>query len=266
MGAPLVDLLLERGVGVTALVRADAAARALRERGATVIRGDLASPGPWRDAAADADVVFHAGQPRMVPPLRGRHVRRLARQSRQAADALAYCVGPDAVVVMASCGIGDADGPLRISGPAQAAEAGLSETALRVVRVPWAYGPAGFIRDIARGLQMRRVRIVGPGHNRIALVGARDAAAALVAAASAPPGRYGVSEADAPTQVELIHHLCEGRGATRPDHLPPGMASLSMGGVVVEALMADQHVPGAPPPGFVPAQAWRRDLLDALIG
>lgn len=266
VGAPLVDLLLERGVDITALVRADAPSRALRERGVTVIRGDLSSPAAWRRAAAEADVVFHVGLPRMVPPLRGRHVRALARQSRQAAGALADAVGADALVVMASCGIGDATGPLRISGPAAEAEDALSVTGLRVVRLPWAYGPAGFIRDLARGLQMRRVRIVGPGGNRIALVGARDAAAALVAAASAPPGRYGVAEAQAPSQVELIHHICVGRGATRPDHLPPRMASLSMGGVVVEALTADQQVPGAPPPGFVHAQEWRRDLLDALIG
>lgn len=231
-----------------------------------MIRGDLSSPAAWRGAAADAEVVFHAGQPRMVPPLRGRHVRRLARHSREAGEAIASAVGPAGTVVMASCGIGAGGAPIGISEPAQHAEGALSGTALRVVRLPWAYGPAGFIRDIARGLQMRRVRIVGPGDNRIALVGARDAAAALVAAADAPPGRYGVAEADAPTQVELIHHLCTGRGATRPDHLPPRMASLSMGGVVVEALMADQHVPGTPPPGFTHAQEWRRDLLDALIG
>lgn len=251
---------------VTALVRADAPARALRERGVTVIRGDLSSPAAWRGAATDAEVVFHAGQPRMVPPLRGRHVRRLARQSRGAAEAIASAVGPDAPVVMASCGIGAGGGPLRIAEPAHEAEDALAVTALRVVRLPWAYGPAGFIRDIARGLQMRRVRIVGPGDNRIALVGARDAAAALLAAAHAPTGRYGVAEADAPTQVELVHHLCAGRGATRPDHLPPAMASLSMGGVVVEALSADQRVPGSPPPGFALEQHWRRDLLDALIG
>jgi len=247
-------------------VRADAPARALRERGVTVIRGDLSSPAAWQSAAADAEVVFHAGQPRMVPPLRGRHVKRLARQSRQSAEAIAGAAGPGATVVMASCGIGDGTGPVRISEPAQQAEGALSATGPRIVRLPWAYGPAGFIRDIARGLQMRRVRIVGPGDNRIALVGARDAAAALVAAASAPPGRYGVAEPDVPTQVELIHHLCAGRGATRPDHLPPGMASFSMGGVVVEALTADQRVPGSPPPGFSFSQEWRRDLLDALIG
>lgn len=253
-------------MAVTALVRADGPARALRERGVTVVRGDLSSPAAWCGAAADADVVFHAGQPRMVPPLRDRHVRRLARQSRDAAAAIADAVGPGATVVMASCGIGAGRAPLRIAEPAHDAEGALSGTGLRVVRLPWAYGPAGFIRDIARGLQMGRVRIVGPGDNRIALVGARDAAAALLAASAAPPGRYGVEESDSPTQVELVHHLCAGRGARRPDHLPPRMASLSMGGVVVEALIADQHVQGAPPPAFAHVQQWRRDLLDALIG
>jgi hypothetical protein len=38
-----------------------------------------------------------------------------------------------------------------------------------------------------------------------------------------------------------------------------------MGGVVVEALLADQRVPGAPPPGFEPVQDWRRDLIESLI-
>jgi uncharacterized protein YbjT (DUF2867 family) len=261
-----VDLLVERGITVTALARSDAAAHALRERGASVVRGDLSQPAAWQGAAASADVIFHAGQPRMVPPLRGRHVKRLVRQSRGAAEALAGALGPDATVVMASCGLGAEGAPLRIAEPSQEAERALSGPGLRVVRIPWAYGPGGFIRDIARGLQMGRMRIVGPGGNRIALVGARDAAAALLAAADAPPGRYGIEEADAPTQVEFIHHLCAGRGATRPDHLPPRMASLSMGGVVVEALMADQRVPGGPPPGFSAEQAWQRDLLDALIG
>lgn len=251
---------------MTALVRADAPARELRERGVRVIRGDLASPAAWRGAAGDADVVFHAGQPRMVPPLRGRHVRRLSRHAGQAATAITDAAGPDATLVMASCGIGAGDAPLRIADPARHAEEALPADRARVVRMPWAYGPGGFIRDLARGLQMRRVRIVGPGDNRIAVVGARDAAMALLAAADAPPGRYGVAEADSPTQVELIHHLCAGRGAPRPDHLPPRMASLSMGGVVVEALMAHQRVPGTPPPGFAFAQQWRRDLLDSLVG
>jgi len=229
------------------------------------VRGDLASASAWAHSVGDADVVFHAGGPRMAPPLRRRHVRRLEARARHGARAVAAAAAPDAAIVVASCGIGDARGPLVIAAPALAGEEEVPRDVARVVRLPWAYGPGGFIRDVARGLQMRRFRIVGPGTNRIALIGASDAAAAILAAAAAPPGVYGVEEASAPTQVELVHHLCAGRGAPRPDHLPPRFASLSMGGVVVEALLADQRVPGAPPPGFEPAQDWRRDLIESLI-
>jgi hypothetical protein len=44
------------------------------------------------------------------------------------------------------------------------------------------------------------------------------------------------------------------------------MASLSMGSVVVQALVADQRVQGAAPPGFVSGQVWEHDLLGALRG
>ncbi len=265
MGTPLVDLLIAQGVEVTALCRTDASARDLRERGALAVRGDLDAPGAWQGHVAGADVVFHAASPGIAPPLRGRQMRRLERLAAQGALAVSDAAAPGATLVMASCGLGDGTGPLRIAHPALAAEAALAGPSTRVVRLPWVYGPGGFIRDLARGLQMRRVRIVGPGGNHLALVGARDAAAALVAAAAAPPGRYAAVEDDRPTQTELVHHLCAGRGALRPDHLPPGIAALSMGGVLVEAMLADQAVPGDPPPGFVHAQRWRDDLLGALV-
>lgn len=106
---------------------------------------------------------------------------------------------------------------------------------------------------------------MGPGGNRIALIGARDAAAAILAAAAASPGVYAAVEPDGPTQVELVHHICAGRGALRPDHTPPAMAAVAMGGPVVRALTTDHWVDLLPPPGFVPSQSWRDDLLAALI-
>ncbi len=252
-------------MAVTALVPADdGTARALRERGVSVIRGDLAAPGPWQQAAADAGVIVHAGLPQLEPPVRGRQITHLAREAAEGARNLRGAIDAGADVVTASLWIGDADGPLQISSPALAAEDALAGDRTRAVRMPWPYGPAGFLRDVARGLLMRRVRIVGSGGNHIALVGARDAAAALASAADAPPGRYAVSEHDPPTQVGLVHHLCAGIGAPRPDHLPPRLASFTMGGVIVEALVADQRVPGPPPPGFAATQEWRRDLQDAL--
>ena len=169
-------------------------------------------------------------------------------------------------LVLASCAIGDARGALEIARPALAAEAVLRGPDLRIVRLPWAYGPSGFICDISRGLQMRRFRMVGPATNHIALIGARDAAAALIAAAGSPPGTYAVAEDGPPTQMELVHLICAARRAPRPDHLPPRMAGMSMGSVVVDAITAEQSVDVRPPPGFAFAQRWDRDLTDALSG
>ena len=172
----------------------------------------------------------------------------------------------DRPLVVGSCAIGDSKGALEIARPALAAEAALRGSDARIVRLPWAYGPSGFICDMSRGLQMRRFRMVGPATNRIALIGARDAARALIAAAAAPPGTYAVAEPDPPTQMELVHHLCAARKAPRPDHLPPRMAGMSMGSVVVDALTADQRVAVVAPDGFVPAQRWERDIAGALRG
>ena len=253
------------GVEVTALARGQEGARRLADAGAVVVRGDLGEVARWDARASEAEVIFHVGLPRMVPPLRRRHLKKAEREAVAGAEIVGQ-VADGRPVVMASCAIADASGPLEIARPALAAEAVLHSAGARIVRLPWAYGPSGFICDISRGLQMRRFRMVGPAQNRIALVGARDAAAALIAAASAPPGTYAVAEADLPTQVELVHHLCAARTAPRPDHLPPRMAAMSMGSVVVDAITAEQRVDVAPPPGFTPSQRWERDLTDALAG
>lgn len=260
-----MQVLLSRGVQVIALARADRGARALADVGAEVVRGDLGELGRWEGAAGRADVVFHVALPRMAPPVRGRHVKRAEREAAAGADLIRQASG-GRPVVLASCAIAAARGPLRIAAPARAAEAVLAGPGTRIVRLPWAYGPSGFLCDVSRGLQMRRFRMVGPAGNRIALIGALDAAEALVAGAGAPPGTYAVAESAPPTQQELVHHMCAARNAQRPDHLPPRMAAMSMGSVVVEALTADQRVPGDPVPGFTPAQRWDEHMMPALGG
>ena len=261
MGRHLVDELILGGVDVTVLVRSDSGADALRAAGATVIRGDLGRPSGWERAARDADVVFHAALPRITPPLRHRQLRTLAKKAEAGAATLRDVVGGDTNVVVLSCAIGDSRGPLSIAEPGLAAERGLRGTGTRVVRLPWAYGRTGFLADMQRGLVMRRFRIVGSGTNTIALISARDGARAAMAAADAPPGTYSAAEDSLPTQQELVHHICVTRGVPRPDHLPPRIASVSLGGVVVEALVADQVVTALPLPGFRPRHAWREALV-----
>lgn len=265
MGGALVHALLGDGVEVTALVRGAAGAARLADAGARVVRGDIGESGRWESRAADADVLFHVGLPRMAPPIRRRHLARAEREARAGAEVMRH-VARGRPLVMASCALGDASGPLDIARPARAAERVLSGTDARVVRLPWAYGPSGFLCDISRGLQMRRFRMVGPAGNRIAVLSAGDAAAALRAATHAQPGTYAVEEPEAPTQQDLVALMCRERGATRPDHLPPRMARLSMGSVAVQAITADQRVEGAPLPGFRCTDRWELDMMNALGG
>ncbi len=265
MGGALVEALLEGGSEVTALVRGDAAARRLADMGATVVRGDIGQSVYWDRRAEAADVIFHLGLPRLLPPMRGRHLRKAEKEAAAGAEVIReVAAGGD--VVMSGCAIATDAGPLALARPALAAEAVLAGPATRVVRLPWAYGPQGFLCDISRGLQMRRFRMVGPAVNHIAVVGARDAADALLAAASAPAGTYTLAEVEPPTQEQLVNHICLSRGAPRPDRLPPAMARGSMGGVFVEAFTADQRVEPAPPPGFIARQRWDRDMMEAFAG
>jgi nucleoside-diphosphate-sugar epimerase len=261
-----VQALVDAGTPVTALARTDSGARRLHEIGAKVLIGDIGESVRWERAAREADVIFHLGLPRLTPPLRGRHIRKLEREAAAGAQ-IVRDVADGRDLVMSTCAIRSSAGPLDIARPGLAAEAAMvGALGARIVRLPWAYGPSGFICDVSRGLQMRRFRIVGAGDNRLALVGARDAAAAIIAASTAPVDRYAVAEASAPTQVELVHHMCTTRGVPRPDHLPPRMATLSMGGVVVQAVTADQQVDVAPPPGFTHQQQWQTHLMEALAG
>lgn len=265
MGGALVRALLEDGVEVTVLARGSAGAGRLADDGARVVRGDIGEVGRWEARVADAEVVFHVGLPRMVPPVRRRHLGRAEREARAGAEVMLH-VAAGRPLVMASCALQGTAGPLDIARPARAAEQVLAGSDARIVRLPWAYGPSGFLCDISRGLQMRRFRMVGPADNRIAVVSARDAAAALRAAVHAPPGTYAVAEPVAPTQEDLVALMCRERGATRPDHLPPLMARMSMGSVVVQAITADQRVDEALPPGFACTDRWDRDMMDALGG
>jgi nucleoside-diphosphate-sugar epimerase len=57
LGGAVVDALLARGDDVVSLARGDYPA--LRERGVTTLRGDLADPASARAAVAGCDVVFH---------------------------------------------------------------------------------------------------------------------------------------------------------------------------------------------------------------
>jgi nucleoside-diphosphate-sugar epimerase len=164
------------------------------------------------------------------------------------------------------------DDPVRdeiaLARAAAAAEAGLAGPGLRIVRVPWIHGPGGLMRDLIVGLRVRRYRIVGTGGNSWAMLGADDAAAALVAALGAPPGAYSAAEDEIPTQSEVVGVICGVPGHRHPDHTPLALAAMSMGGAMSQALSASLAIrTGAlAARGWAPRQDWRAELVRLAEG
>jgi nucleoside-diphosphate-sugar epimerase len=273
VGRALVARLTAEGTRVIALARSAAAADVVRDAGAEPVFGDLTRPEAWEAEAVTASRVFHLGLPRLPLPLRTRAVGRLVRDATAGAAALRAAVGLGRRVTMAStalvfgdCPVAAGDdhpaAPAAMARPAFGAEQALSDPELRVVRLGWVYGEEGILFDLLAGLRSGRFRVVGPGDNRWALISPTDAAAALVAASEGPPGTCTAAEPVAPTQLELIRHVCEVTGLRRPDHMPPAMAALSLGGATAAALRTSMQVrtDRLTALGWGPADDWRRDL------
>lgn len=279
VGRALIARLSASGVRVLATARTPAAERMVRDAGAEPLHTDLANLGAWTREAAPADVVFHLGLPRLDPPLRPAGARRRARAAASDARTLAAVAG-DRPVVLASTGLlyGDRDVPAVDGDPAPggpavaraaaAAERELAGPELRAVRLPWVYGPGGLMRDLIVGLRTRRHRVVGAGDNFWALLGVEDAVGALIAAAGAPAGVYTAAEPDAPSQLEVVLAICAVPGHPRPDHVPPRLAALSMGGAMSEALATSLYIGTGRlgELGWAPSGDWRQGIVSLAEG
>lgn len=274
VGRALVARLRDSGVRVLATARSYDAEREVIAAGAEPLHTDAAGLGEWSREAADADVVFHLGLPRMAPPLRRRAARRRAGPATAgAAGVAALADGRPVVMLLTGLVFGDRSraavnedpvlGVPAVAAAALAAESALSGCDLRVVRAPWIHGAGGLARDLVVGLRIGRFRIVGPGDNAWAMLGAEDAAAALIAALDAPPGVYTAAEDDVPTQEEVVNLVCTVPGHRRPDRLPPRLAALTMGGAMGEALATSLRVRTGrlADHGWSPRQDWREELV-----
>lgn len=251
----------------------------LTSLGAEPLYTDLENLAEWTAEAADVDVVFHLGLPRLDPPVRRGAARRRAGPAARGADALATLAGRRPIVMLSTAlAYGDrespaVDGDAAVSVPALAAAAVAAEGALagaspRIVRAPWVYGPGGLARDVIVGLRTRRFKMVGPGRNRWALLHADDAAEALLAVRDLPPGIYSAAESDVPTQTDVVRAVCRVPGHPVPDHLPPGLAAVSMGGAMSQALGLSlwTRTGRLTETGWAPAHDWRRDMVSLAEG
>lgn len=261
-----------------ALARSAAAVEIVRRAGAEAVLGALHQPESWMREAQSVERVFHLARPRLRPPVRGRSIRGSARKASLGAATLRTALGSGVPVIMASTGLvfgdrptgagdGDPPAPVALARPALAAEAALADSEFRVVRLGWVYGEEGMMFDLLTALRERRLRVMGPGENRWALISAADAVEALLVASVGAPGAYCAAEPDAPTQAEVIHGVCDATGIRRPDHQPPSMARFSMGGVLADALMASMDLRSGrlAALGWRPASDWRSGLPAFLV-
>jgi nucleoside-diphosphate-sugar epimerase len=276
VGRRLIAELLADGQPVRALGRTGDAMRQLEAMGADPVYGDLSAPGVWQDDAAEAEVLWHLGLPRVRTPLRGPRARKDAQLAWRGAHNLIAHGDPARTVVVASHVLvwGDrgadpvtddtAPDPIAMGHWGLAAEQALEGPGLRAVRLGWTYGPNGLFSDLVGAVRWRQFRIVGNGQNLMPLISSPDAARALRAAEFAPAGVYGASEPDPATQEAIIHHICAGIGVPRPDRVPARLAAFSLGGAMADALQASINIQVGrlTDYGWAPAADWRDSLLE----
>jgi nucleoside-diphosphate-sugar epimerase len=120
-----------------------------------------------------------------------------------------------------------------------------------IVRPSWIYGrrDSVSIRRIVNALRRRKVKIVGPGDNRLNLVNARDVARGIVLAAESPQARRQTYHFCSPgeiTQREFFDFLSERLDLPRATRRVPFRLAWSAAGVL-EQLYRMAGIRSAPP-------------------
>lgn len=278
VGSHLVDLLLQRGVAVTALARSAAKADPLAARGVRVVAGDLSSIEALDAAARDQDVVFH-----VAALTAARNEAEFLAVNRDGTanviEAVRRAGGPRLVHVssLAAAGPSAPGQPLGGTEPRRPVTAyGRSKAAAEelvaasgldwtIVRPPLVYGPRDteFLRAFraaARGLSP----VFGDGSQELSGIYAPDLAAALADVAGAPEtvGRtYAACHPEVFTQLEFARTLGEVVGrSVRVPRIPAALARplLGLSGRFASALGRVTLLTGDKANEFL-APAWTAD-------
>lgn len=269
LGGHLVDLLLERGVGVRVLARPDEDVSRLSDTSVEVCRGDLtdrasltaavdgvehvlhcaARTGPWGDAAEYTDVNV-LGLRALLEAAMTAGVKRFVHVSSIAAHGTDIHGTADETMPLHS-------GPDPYSSTKAAGERLLqrmikdNHAPVTIVRPGLVYGPrdANAFARFARLIEQGRMPIIGSGHNHVPLIYARDVARGIVAAAEA---RHAVGRAyllvnEQPvTQLEYLTAIATELGVVPPRLHVPYYAALA----IAASSEAVGHLfgSGGPPP------------------
>jgi nucleoside-diphosphate-sugar epimerase len=253
IGSAVLDALLRAGHEVTALVRSGAAADRVARHGVHPLRGDLAVPTSYAEAAADHDAYIHTafdGSER-GPAIEALTVETLAAAAARVPSALIYTsgiwvLGPSPTPAVETSPLNPT--PLVAWRPAVEArvlEAATPTLRTMVVRPGIVYGGArGIISDMLTDADNGLMRVVGTGENRWPVVYDRDLGdlyARLLATGDAAGVFHATDESE-----ETVRDIVEAVAAhapSRPDvrFMPLGEARKKRG-AVADALVLDQVV------------------------
>ena len=231
VGGHLVDQLLAGGHTIAALVRSPAKAASLKERGVTLIQGDLQHHAALREGAAQADVVIH------VAALTGAvdEAEFLAANRDGTANVLGAAASAPTrprVVYVSSMAVGGparrgepkrdtgADHPVTMYGRSKLA----GEAVLRssghpwvILRPPTVYGPRDQdnLLTVFKAARTGFAPVFGDGSMEMSAIYVVDLADACIAAATsegAGGGTFYVNHPEVVTSAELVRKIGRAMG------------------------------------------------------
>jgi nucleoside-diphosphate-sugar epimerase len=269
IGGALVRRLVADGVGVRALARSDASARAVRAAGAEPVRGDLGDPGGMAIGADGCDVAFHCaahvgdwGPPETFAAVNVAGTRHALDACARAGVPRFVHVGTEAALLAGQPLVhADERAPLRFDSPvaycatkARAEEAVLAarRTGFRTVivrpRLVWGRGDTTILPPLVEAVRSGRFAWVGGGRHRTATTHVDNAVHGLLLAARAPaPGAvYFVTDGPPLVFRDFVTRLLATQGVRPPRRSVPRRVATALA-AATEAAWRALPLPGRPP-------------------
>jgi 2-alkyl-3-oxoalkanoate reductase len=297
IGRRLVPALLAGGHEVTAMCRTPARAEQARAAGADTAIADALDAEAVRAAVAaarpDAIVNQLTALPKRIDPRRIERDFELNDRLRSEGSAILAAAARDAgvarviaqsIAFMYEPGppgtVHGEDDPLlrspatsfaRTADAVKRLERTTRDFGGTVLRYGYFYGPGSAVAStgsIVEDLRRRRMPVVGSGAGVWSFIHVDDAAAATVAALTAPPAVYNVVDDDPAPVAQWLPALAEATGAPRPMRVPAFIARLAAGEYGVQTMTRAQGASNERAKrelGWEPAlPSWREGFTTAL--
>lgn len=255
VGGAVLDALVDRGDAVRGLARSAAAARAVRNRGAEPVDGDLADPAALRAGMRGVDLIVHCAAKTVGGPAERAGFHAVNVEGTAAVLAAAGSARVPRLVFLSTEQVVLGDQPLvdadestpypdSFVGPYASSKAeaerqvlAASTSALSTVvvrpRLVWGPGDRTLLPGLVRAARSGRLRWIDGGRHRTSTTYVRNVAEAVLAAAERGRGGHAYFVTDGPPVVfrEFAGALLATQGAPVPDGSVPGWAANALASV-----------------------------------